>query len=54
MPESFDAFDLAINPEDGYRIVCFTPDLDEYGISGRFLDPRFIDHPQRAIEELLK
>jgi len=32
--------------------VCFRP--DGYGIAGRHLDQRFIDHPDRAVDPLLR
>ncbi|KAK9238089.1 HNH endonuclease-domain-containing protein [Lipomyces kononenkoae] len=35
--QSFDGFDFAINPDNGYKITCF--DTDPAGIDGRRLDP---------------
>ncbi|EGE01677.1 hypothetical protein TEQG_00723 [Trichophyton equinum CBS 127.97] len=33
----FDAYKISINPDDGYKVVCFGPDL--LGVDGRVLDP---------------
>ncbi|KAK9349775.1 hypothetical protein V1523DRAFT_371737 [Lipomyces doorenjongii] len=34
--QSFDGFDFSINPDDGYKIICF--DKDVFNIDGRELD----------------
>ncbi|KAG0134882.1 hypothetical protein HOY82DRAFT_553364 [Tuber indicum] len=49
----FDSYDLSINPDDNYKIVCFTPDSVNYRIDKR-LDQSFIDNPLRPVDELLR
>ncbi|KAK9236280.1 HNH endonuclease-domain-containing protein [Lipomyces kononenkoae] len=35
--QNFDSFDFSIDPDDGYKIICF--DEDPFRIDGRTLDP---------------
>ncbi|KAK9258351.1 HNH endonuclease-domain-containing protein [Lipomyces tetrasporus] len=35
--EKFDGFDFSVNPDDGYKIICF--DRDPFKIGGSILDP---------------
>ncbi|KAK9372468.1 uncharacterized protein V1513DRAFT_384787, partial [Lipomyces chichibuensis] len=35
--QSFDGFDFSVNPDDGYKIICF--DKDPFRIDGSILDP---------------
>ncbi|KAH8147455.1 uncharacterized protein LAJ45_08612 [Morchella importuna] len=48
----FDGYEVSINPDDGYKIVCFLRDGD--GIAGRHLDQRFRDDPRRPVDQLLR
>ncbi|KAH8652734.1 HNH endonuclease-domain-containing protein [Tricladium varicosporioides] len=48
----FDFYEFSINPDDNYKIVCFIP--DSKGIAGRHLDQRFLDNPQRPVDQLLR
>ncbi|KAG0134057.1 hypothetical protein HOY82DRAFT_482005 [Tuber indicum] len=50
----FSSCDLAINPDDNYKIVCFTPDLARYNIAGHQVDQTFIDNPLRPPDNLLR
>ncbi|KAH8648899.1 HNH endonuclease-domain-containing protein [Tricladium varicosporioides] len=50
--QMFDFYDLSINPDDNYKIVCFS--RDRKGIAGKYLDQRLLDDPQRPAEELLR
>ncbi|KAK9367777.1 hypothetical protein V1509DRAFT_565978 [Lipomyces kononenkoae] len=34
--QKFDSFSFSINPDDGYKIICF--DEDDFGIDGRILE----------------
>ncbi|KAG0137473.1 hypothetical protein HOY82DRAFT_547598 [Tuber indicum] len=52
--EFFSSYDLTIDPDDNYKIVCFTPDLTYYDIAGRHLDQLFIDNPHRPVDALLR
>ncbi|KAG0638143.1 hypothetical protein HOY80DRAFT_1048638 [Tuber brumale] len=54
MQQFFDSYDLAINPDDNYKIVCFTPDLTHYHVAGRHLDQSFIDNPLRPVDAFLR
>ncbi|KAG0639261.1 hypothetical protein HOY80DRAFT_1016005 [Tuber brumale] len=54
MHEFFASYDLAINPDDKYKIVCFTSDLTNYHIAGRQLDPMFTENPLRPPDDLLR
>ncbi|KAG0638812.1 hypothetical protein HOY80DRAFT_905765 [Tuber brumale] len=54
MQQFFDSYDLAINPDDNYKIVYFTPDLTHYHIAGPHLDQSFIDNPLRPVDALLR
>ena len=49
-----DQYLISVNPDDGYKIVVFDPDL--YGSDGRILDPvcRNLDDPHCVSEELLR
>ncbi|KAH8654977.1 HNH endonuclease-domain-containing protein [Tricladium varicosporioides] len=48
----FDFYDISINPDDNYKVVCFTRDRD--GIAGKHLDQRLLDHPGRPADQLLR
>ncbi|EZF35531.1 hypothetical protein H109_01523 [Trichophyton interdigitale MR816] len=50
----FDAYKISINPDDGYKVVCFGPDL--LGVDGRVLDPicRNPNDSSRVSDELLR
>ncbi|KAG0639123.1 hypothetical protein HOY80DRAFT_886772 [Tuber brumale] len=50
----FESYDLTINPDDNYKIVCFTPDSIYYHIAGRHLDQSFLDNPLRPVDQLLR
>ncbi|KAG0638810.1 hypothetical protein HOY80DRAFT_1137223 [Tuber brumale] len=54
MYQFFASYDLAINPDDNHKIVCFTPDLTNYHIAGRHLDQTFINNPLRPPDDLLR
>jgi len=54
MHQFFASYDLAINPDDNHKIVCFTPDLAHYHIAGRHLDQTFTDNPLRPPDDLLR
>ncbi|KAG0633420.1 hypothetical protein HOY80DRAFT_991710 [Tuber brumale] len=54
MQQFFDSYDLAINADDNYEIVCFTPNLTHYHIGGRHLDQSFTDNPLRPVDALLR
>ncbi|KAH8154385.1 uncharacterized protein LAJ45_00912 [Morchella importuna] len=48
----FDSYEVSINPDDDYKIVCFFTDGD--GIAGNHLDQRFRDDPRRPVDDLLR
>ncbi|KAH8682782.1 hypothetical protein BGZ60DRAFT_524136 [Tricladium varicosporioides] len=48
----FDFYDFSTNPDDNYKVVCFTRDKD--GIAGKHLDQRLLDDPQRPADQLLR
>ncbi|KAH0556717.1 hypothetical protein GP486_005493 [Trichoglossum hirsutum] len=48
----FDGYDISINPDDNYKIVCFRP--DGYNIAGKHLDQRFLEDPHRPVYQLLR
>jgi hypothetical protein len=48
----FDGYDVSINPDDNYKIVCFQ--LDSHGIAGRHIDQQFLDDPRRPVDQLLR
>ncbi|PUU79006.1 hypothetical protein B9Z19DRAFT_1024283 [Tuber borchii] len=50
----FDAYKLAIDPDDNYKIVCFAPDAGDFKISGRHLDQTFLDNPHRPVDQVLR
>ncbi|KAK9489757.1 HNH endonuclease-domain-containing protein [Lipomyces doorenjongii] len=49
----FDQYEISINPNDDYRIVCFFDDI--LGLAGRQLDPicRDINHPHHVNDNIL-
>ncbi|KAG0137538.1 hypothetical protein HOY82DRAFT_547725 [Tuber indicum] len=53
MHAQFVSYGLSINPDDKYKIVCFTPFASSYGIAGAHLDQRFLDNPFRPPDKLL-
>ncbi|KAG0639122.1 HNH endonuclease-domain-containing protein [Tuber brumale] len=50
----FDAYEWAINPDDNYKIICFTPNTLEDHVAGNFLGRAFVDNPLRPVDELLR
>ncbi|KAG0123251.1 hypothetical protein HOY82DRAFT_575160 [Tuber indicum] len=54
MHHYFASYDIAINPDDNYKIVSFTPELSDYGVAGHHLSQTFIDNPLRPLDELLR
>ncbi len=48
----FDSYELAINPDDNYKVVYFSRDGD--GVAGRHLDQEFVNNPQRPVDQLLR
>ncbi|KAI4133790.1 MAG: hypothetical protein LQ347_002063 [Umbilicaria vellea] len=48
----FDCYNLSINPDDSYKIVCFAEDGE--GLAGKYLDQEFLDDPQRPVDQLLR
>ncbi|KAL0633043.1 hypothetical protein Q9L58_008053 [Maublancomyces gigas] len=46
----FDNYDVSINPDDRYKIVCFNGDGE--GMAGRHLDQQFLDDPRRPVDQL--
>ncbi|KAE8440995.1 hypothetical protein EG329_006132 [Mollisiaceae sp. DMI_Dod_QoI] len=52
MHQLFDFYDFSINPDDDYKIVCFSRDRNH--IAGKFLDQRLLDDPQRPVDQLLR
>ncbi|KAH0559756.1 hypothetical protein GP486_003727 [Trichoglossum hirsutum] len=48
----FDTYDFSIDPDDGYKIICFN--LDGEGIAGKHLDQRFLGDPNRPVDQLLR
>ncbi|KAK9365074.1 hypothetical protein V1509DRAFT_643036 [Lipomyces kononenkoae] len=49
----FDQYEISINPNDDYRIVCFLDDI--FDLAGRQLDPvcREIGHPHHVNDNIL-
>ncbi|KAG0638153.1 hypothetical protein HOY80DRAFT_1079827 [Tuber brumale] len=54
MHRLFDCYDISINPNDNYKIVCFSPSSDPYNVAGRSLDRMFLDNPLRPPDQLLR
>ncbi|KAG0128370.1 HNH endonuclease-domain-containing protein [Tuber indicum] len=54
MHKFFDSYQIAINPNDNYKIVCFAPGPLEFGIAGRYLDETFLNNPLRPPVQLLR
>ncbi|KAE8447801.1 hypothetical protein EG329_010195 [Mollisiaceae sp. DMI_Dod_QoI] len=50
--QGFDTYKFSINPDDNYKIICFS--RDRYGIAGKYLDRRLLDDPQRPVDQLLR
>ncbi|PUU80412.1 HNH endonuclease-domain-containing protein [Tuber borchii] len=50
----FDGYDVSINPDDNYKIVCFARETTWYNIAGRHLDQTFLDNPLRPADQLLR
>lgn len=48
----FDIYHFSINPDDGYKIVCFQ--RNNKHIAGTFLDARFVNDPHRPLDALLR
>ncbi|KAF4627998.1 hypothetical protein G7Y89_g10152 [Cudoniella acicularis] len=48
----FDTYNLSINPDDNYKIVCFA--IDGENLAGKYLDQQFRDDPQRPVDQLLR
>ncbi|PUU76680.1 hypothetical protein B9Z19DRAFT_1148560 [Tuber borchii] len=53
MYKLFDSHHFSINPDDDYKIVCFTPIASVHGIAGRKLDQRLLHDLLRPIDHLL-
>ncbi|KAG0124168.1 hypothetical protein HOY82DRAFT_200346 [Tuber indicum] len=50
----FDSYSFAIDPDDNYKIVCFSPDTLDFDIAGRHLDQTFLDNPHRPVDQVLR
>ncbi|KAK9359437.1 hypothetical protein V1504DRAFT_492974 [Lipomyces starkeyi] len=50
--QNFDGFDFSVNPDDGYKVICF--DKDPFGIGGGILDPICRNGEDGARDELLR
>ncbi|KAH8647056.1 HNH endonuclease-domain-containing protein [Tricladium varicosporioides] len=50
--QRFDIYMFSINPDDNYKIICFS--RDRKGIAGKYLDRRLLDDPQRPADQLLR
>lgn len=64
----FDNYIVSVNPDvcihgvgntvianlsqDNYKIVCFADDVKSIG--GKYLDPPFLEHPARPVDQLLR
>ena len=48
----FDGYDISINPDDNYKVVCFGPDGEN--IAGTHLDQQFRQDPHRPVDQLLR
>ncbi|KAI9781193.1 MAG: hypothetical protein M1839_006301 [Geoglossum umbratile] len=48
----FDGYDISINPDDNYKIVCSRP--NGKGVAGKRLDKRFLEDPLRPVDQLLR
>ncbi|KAK0655523.1 HNH endonuclease-domain-containing protein [Cercophora newfieldiana] len=48
----FDSYKFSINPDDGYKIICFQ--RDQKRIAGTSLDNRLLQDPQRPLATLLR
>ncbi|OCK96716.1 uncharacterized protein K441DRAFT_38750 [Cenococcum geophilum 1.58] len=48
----FDIYDFSINPDDNYKIMFFMPNY--CGFAGKHLDQRFLNNPQRPLDQLLR
>ncbi|KAI9780784.1 MAG: hypothetical protein M1839_006572 [Geoglossum umbratile] len=48
----FDKYMIAINPDDGYKVTCFTPDT--WGFDGRFMVQSNYPQRYRPLRSLLK
>ncbi|KAI9870191.1 MAG: hypothetical protein M1830_004548 [Pleopsidium flavum] len=48
----FDGYTVSINPEDRYKIVFFN--RDTYQVAGNYLQPEFLNHPDRPVDELFR
>jgi len=53
MHDFFDCYDLTINPDDKYKIVCFAVDSLQLNLPDR-LDQTFLDNPRRPVDQLLR
>ncbi|KAF2183590.1 hypothetical protein K469DRAFT_667810 [Zopfia rhizophila CBS 207.26] len=50
--QDFDGYCFSVNPDDNYKIVFFS--FDSRGLSGKHLDQRLLNDPQRPIDQLLR
>ncbi|KAF2194976.1 hypothetical protein K469DRAFT_545534 [Zopfia rhizophila CBS 207.26] len=48
----FDSYAFSVNPDDNYKIVFFS--FDPRNLSGKHLDQRFLNDPQRPVDQLLR
>ncbi|PUU82145.1 hypothetical protein B9Z19DRAFT_1075639 [Tuber borchii] len=50
----FHSYLVSINPDDNYKIVCFSPSAARFGMAGGHIKRIFIDHPLRPADQLLR
>ncbi|KAF2188005.1 hypothetical protein K469DRAFT_725039 [Zopfia rhizophila CBS 207.26] len=50
--QEFDGYQFSVNPDDNYKIMFFSP--DSRGLSGKHLDQRLLNDPQRPADQLLR
>ncbi|PUU78797.1 hypothetical protein B9Z19DRAFT_1064756 [Tuber borchii] len=50
----FTSHQVSIDPDDNYKIVCFTPDTIGLNLAGRHLDQRFLEDPLRPVDQVLR
>ncbi|KAK2787941.1 hypothetical protein FQN53_004382 [Emmonsiellopsis sp. PD_33] len=50
----FDTYAVAVNPDDGYKVISFVP--DSFAVDGRILEPRCrdLDDPNRISDDALR
>ncbi|PUU78816.1 hypothetical protein B9Z19DRAFT_906321, partial [Tuber borchii] len=50
----FTSHQVSVDPDDNYKIVCFTPDTIGLNLAGRHLDQRFLEDPLRPVDQVLR